>query len=301
MALSDLDGTVAPIDHAHRLPMALMIDDYKKARPQSGFSTASIVYQAMIDDQSDRYMLNFQEGDATDIGPVRSSRPYFVYWAAEYKALYGHFGGDAMALQRVIPAMANSIYNEDDLNGGACPYHRINTRNAPYNAYTNTAVLISCAAKRGYPTTFQNIPTRTFTDDSPASQLPASQTIVIPYLAETISYRFDPSTDAYLRLVNGQPHIDPANNKQITARNIVVLFQQYAVVPSLDKMRPQVTNVGSGKAIVFREGRAITGTWKKAGNSDLTQLYDASGKIIPLVRGEIFIQSVPLKTAVTYK
>jgi hypothetical protein len=298
---SDLDGVAAPSDLAHRLPMAIMIDDYRLARPQSGFSSASIVYQAMIDDSSDRYMMVFQENTASDIGPVRSARPYYVYWAAEYKALYGHFGGDAEALQRVIPAMAANIYNEDDLSGGSCPYHRISTRGAPYNAYTNTAELLRCAANRTYPATYQSLPTRPFVDDTPASQRPASQSVTIPYLAETIGYQYDASTDSYLRLVNGQLQIDPANNQQVSARNIVVMFQAYAVVPSLDKMRPVVSNVGSGKAIVFKEGLAITGTWNKVSKTALTVLYDDAGVEIPLVRGEIFMQSVPLKTAVTYK
>jgi hypothetical protein len=291
----------APADLAHRLPLGLMIDDYKNARPQSGFSSASIVYQAMIDDSSDRYMMIFQEGTASDIGPVRSSRPYFVYWAAEYKALYGHFGGDALALQKVIPAMAGNIYNEDDLNGGSCPYHRITTRVSPYNAYTNSAALTSCAAARGYPATYQSLPVRTFTEDTPASARPASQSVTIPYLAETIGYQYDPVTDSYRRLVNKQLQIDPANNQQVIARNIVVMFQAYSIVPSLDKLRPNVVNVGSGKAIVFKEGRAITGTWKKTSNAALTLLYDATGNVIPLVRGEIFMQSVPIGTAVTYK
>ena len=298
---SDLDGVAAPADLAHRLPLAIMIDDYKNARPQSGFSSASIVYQAMIDDSSDRYMMIFQEGTASNIGPVRSARPYFVYWAAEYKALFGHFGGDAQALQRVIPAMAKNIYDEDDLNRGSCPYHRVSTRAAPYNAYTNSAELIRCAAKRSYPATYQGLPVRTFTDDAPASGRPASQSITIPYLAEKIGYQYDPVTDSYLRLVNGLLQIDPANDQQVYARNIVVMFQAYSIVASLDKARPSVANVGSGKAIVFKEGLAITGTWKKTSNTALTQLYDDAGNVIPLVRGAIFMQSVPIGTAVIFK
>jgi hypothetical protein len=301
MAYSDLDGVVAPSNLAHRLPMAIMIDDYKDARPQSGFSSASIVYQAMIDESSDRYMMVFQEGTASDIGPIRSARPYYVPWAAEYKAMFGHYGGDAQVLQVMIPAMAKDIYNQDALNGGSCPYHRIDTRVGPYNAYTNTADLISCLAPRSYPATYQGLPTRTFVDDTPVSQRPASQTVAIPYLAETIGYTYDPASDSYLRSVAGTLQIDPANKKQIVARSIVVMFQAYAIEPSLDTLRPVVTNVGSGKAIVFEEGRAITGTWKKASNTALTLMYDDSGKEIPLVRGEIFMQSVPIGTAVTYK
>jgi hypothetical protein len=300
-AYSDLDGVPVPTEVAHRLPLAFMIDDFRDARPQSGFSSASIVYQAMVDDSSDRYMMVFQEGTASDIGPVRSTRPYFVRWAAEYKPLFGHFGGDAAALQVVIPEMAGDIYNEDGTYLGACPYHRIDTRVAPYNAYTNTAAAIGCLAARDYPTTYQGLPTRVFVDDKPPALRPQSQSITIPYPAETVSYKYDPSTDSYLRLVDGALQIDPANKKQVVARNIVVMFQAYAIEPSLDHLRPVVSNVGSGQAIVFKEGRAITGTWKKTSNAALTTLYDSAGKVIPLVRGEIFMQSVPVGTAVSYK
>ena len=301
MAYAQLDGVLTTAALANRLPMAVMIDNQVAARPQSGISAASIVYQAPADGNQDRYMMIFQEGTAPDIGPVRSARPYFVYWAAEYKALYGHFGGDAQALQVVIPANAGNIYNEDALNGGSCPYHRISTRVAPYNAYTNSAALIGCLAARGFPATYGNLPTRAFVDDTPATQRPTAQSVTIPYLAETISYQFDASTDSYLRLVGGQRQIDPAGNQQVVARNIVVMFQTYSIVPSLDKLRPVVANVGSGKAIVFEEGRAITGTWKKTSNTALTLLYDDAGNVIPLVRGEIFMQSVPVGAAVTYK
>jgi len=159
---------------------------------QSGFSSASIVYQAPVDGGEDRYMLIFQEGTATDIGPVRSARPYYVYWAAEYKALFGHYGGDAKSLQQVIPANIKNIYNMDDLNGGSCPYHRIATRASPHNAYTNSAVLISCASKMGYPATYQNLPVRTFRDDSPLSQLPRrspSRSPITPTRSATSSIR----------------------------------------------------------------------------------------------------------------
>jgi hypothetical protein len=298
---SDLDGVAAPADLAHRLPLAIMIDDNKVARPQSGMSSASIVYQAMADGGEDRYMFVFQEGTATDIGPVRSARPYFVYWVAEYKALFGHIGGDAQSLQRTVPSMARYIYNMDELNGGSCPYHRISTRAAPHNDYTNSAVLITCAARRGYPATYQNLPTRTFVDDEPLATRPFSQSITIPYRTGAIGYEFDPATDSYKRSVSGQLQIDPANNQQVVARNIVVMFQSYAMAPGLDHLRPFVGNVGSGKAIVFKEGQAIAATWEKTSNMALTRLYDASGQEIPLVRGQIFIQSVPIGTAVTYK
>ena len=300
---SDLDGVVAPPDLAHRLPMAISIGDNAVARPQSGFSSASIVYQSYEEYSEDRYLMIFQEGTATDIGGVRSARPYHARWVAEYKALYGHFGGDVKVLNQVIPALSGSLYNMDDLSGGSCPYHRITTRAAPHNAYTSSAALIACLPKKGYPTTFQSVPVRPFGDDTPAADRPASQTVTVPYHTVSVSYQFNPATDNYLRLLNGQKQVDPANNQEVFARDIIVMFQAISndYLDASGIQRINIANVGSGKSIVFKEGKAITGTWKKASDTALTRFYDDAGNEIPLVRGEIFIQSVPLGTAVTYK
>lgn len=302
MAYSDLDGVATTIALAHREPIAIMIDDNIVARPQSGISSASIVYQAPADGGEDRYMMVFQEGTATDIGPVRSARPYYVYWAAEYKAVFAHFGGDRESRLQTIPSMANYIYNEDALNGGGCPYHRITTRPGPHNAYTNTAALMGCISARGYPTVYQNLPTRPFRADTDPSLLPASQTISIAYRTGTIGYQFDPTKDAYLRYVGGAPEIDPANGNEVYARSIVVMSQYNTNNYSEPgHIRPDVHNVGSGTVTIFQEGTVTIGTWKKTSDTALTRFYDSTGKEIPLVRGEIFIQSLPPENKMSYK
>jgi hypothetical protein len=247
-------------------------------------------------------MMIWQEGTATDIGPARSARPYYVYWAAEYKPLYGHIGGDAHSLEQVIPSLTHYLYNMDELNGGSCAYHRITTRPSPQNDYTNSADLINCAAKKGWPTTYQGSSNRTFRDDIPLAQRPASQTITIPYRTYTtgITYQFDPATDSYLRLLDGTPQVDPANSQQVHAHTIVVMYQAVGYDSgSLDESdRPWVYNVGTGPATIFMEGRAISATWKKDTTTALTRFYDSSGAEIPFVRGEIFMQSVPSSTKV---
>jgi hypothetical protein len=299
---SDLDGVAAPADLAHRLPLAISIGDNIAARPQYGFSWASIVYQSYEEYSQTRYLMIFQEKTATSVGGVRSARPYFVRWAAEYKALYGHDGGDTRVRNIVIPSMAGFIYNMDAGSGGSCPYYRVPGREAPHNEFTNTADMIHCAAQSGYPATYQGPPSRPFVADTPAADLPESQSITIPYATVSVSYQYDPASDSYLRSLDGKLQLDPANQQQVIARNIVVMFQ--TVTPDYVDFgipRVQVVNTGSGKAIVFKEGKAITGTWKKTSDTALTHYYDDSGTEIPFVRGQIFMQSVPPGTAVTYK
>jgi hypothetical protein len=303
MAYSDLDGVLTTTALAHRLPVAIMIDDQQIARPQSGISMASIVYMAPADGDVDRYMMVFQEQTATDIGPTRSARPYYVRWASEYKALFAHYGGDLQSRSVTIPAAiaAGSIYNMDGTYGGSCPFHRISTRPGPHNAYTNTAAMISCAAKKGYPTTYQNMPTRPFTGDTAAALLPAAQSISIAYPTITIGYQFNPATDSYLRLTSGTPEIDPGNGKQVFARSIIVMYQKLTVdYTEVNHARPVVANVGQGSAMIFQEGKEIQATWKKTSNTALTRFYDSTGAEIPLVRGEMFIQSIASNSSKYY-
>ncbi len=298
---ADLDGVLTTPALAHRLPMAIMVDDAPAARPQAGFNGASIVYQAPADGGQTRYMLVFQEGSSGDVGPVRSARPYFVRWAAEYHALLGHYGGDHQSLTQVIPGLAKSIYNMDALSGGGCPYHRISTRLMPHNAYTNTNALRACLPKKHYPATIDpTVPLRPFTDDLPLDQRPSAATITIPYRGQVVGYTYVRSTDSYLRSVDGRPQIDQSNMTRVTARNVIVLWQSLTTYVEPGHIRPVVGQIGTGKAMVFRDGQAIPATWQKKNDTDLTRLYDASGQEISLVRGRIFIQIVPTGTKVTH-
>jgi hypothetical protein len=303
-AYAALDGMPADPELANRLPIAVMIDDNVVARPQSGFNAASIVYQAPADGGEDRYMLVFQEMDAPDIGPVRSGRPYFVYWAAEYRAGFGHYGGDEKTLKKVIPATSGKlIYNLDAMFGSGKAYHRISTRNAPHNGYTSTASLRDVAAAKKYPAQLvDGLGVRPFKDDAPVSERPAKGSINVPYGRGASGYTYDPATNSYLRSVSGKPHVDAADGKRVVARNVIVLWMRLSYDPESEPghRRPVLDQIGTGTAWVFRDGAVIKGTWAKKDSGGLTRLYDGAGKEISLVRGRIFIQVVATGTKVTY-
>ncbi len=299
-----LDGVLTDPVLATRLPLAVMIDDNVVARPQHGFNAASIVYQAPADGGEDRYMLIFQEGDASKVGPVRSGRPYFVRWAAEYRAAFGHYGGDAKTLSYIPTIHRKLIYNVDALFGGGAAFKRDSARKAPHNAYTTTDRFRATAEKLGAPKAIvAGLPSRPFADDLPADQRPASGSITVPYNRGASSYTYDKATNSYLRSIAGVAHIDPLDKKRVTARNVVVLFMRQSIDPESEPghRRPVLDQIGSGKAIVFRDGKVFEGTWKKTNAGDLTRFYDSAGKEISLVRGRIFVQVVATGTKVTYK
>jgi len=299
--VADLTGEPVDDARAHRLPIGVLIDDNAVARPQSGFNGASIVIQAPADGGETRYMLIFQDGDSSDVGPVRSGRIYFVHWISELRGGVAHYGGDALTRAYLLARDGRDFTDIDALRTTSKPFHRITTRKPPHNAYTSTAKLRAALRGLGGPlTTPADIARRTFVDPAPPDGRAARQTIRIPYGTGLVTYGYDRATDLYRRSVGGRTQIDPADGKRVTTRNVVVLFMSFHTDSTIEPghARPVLGDVGSGKALVFREGRVTVGTWQKASETAPTRLLDSTGAEIPLVRGRTFIQVVPAGLAV---
>lgn len=304
LVASALDGLPTTPALAARHPIFVMVDDNWAARPQSGFTSASVVWQAPAEGGIPRYMLAFQEGDPTSVGPVRSARYYFVAWAAEWAGLYVHVGGSPQALQ-ALAAQGNGrlVYNADEFNwGGARGYlWRVTTRFAPHNVYTDGAHLEALAARVG-ATSPAPTPAWQFGQVAPLNERPVGGTLSLSYPANAISYAYDRTTNTYLRSTDGQPQIDAANNRRVAPTNVVVMSMAFGPLNDGNpkKGRLEADFIGSGQAIVATNGRTVTGTWRKASLTGPTQFFAADGSPIVLTPGQTFVQVVPVGTAITW-
>jgi hypothetical protein len=299
---ADLDGVLTSPELAHRLPIGVSIDDSRAARPQSGFNAASMVWQAHADGYESRYLLVFQEQDSAAIGPVRSARNFLAHWTAELRGALAHYGGDRLTRQWMVAHRRELFTDVDGMGAGNPAYHRTHDRAAPHNAYTSTADLWRVAGKLGGAAAINAaVHVRPFRDDSPETLRGASQAITVPYHTVSIGYRYDPATNAYLRSVNGKPHIDPGDGKRVTARTVVVLFMKFRTDSHIEPghNRPVLTYVGSGKALFFTEGKVVQGSWSKTGEVRPTMFLGPDGNELPLIRGRIFVQVVMPSTKVT--
>ena len=80
-------------------PVAIMVDnDDEKARPHAGLDDAYLIYEMMIEGGSTRFMALFRGVDTEKIGPVRSSRHYYLDYVMENDAIYNHFGWSPKAI-----------------------------------------------------------------------------------------------------------------------------------------------------------------------------------------------------------
>jgi hypothetical protein len=298
-----LSGRMVTEKVASQHPIALMIDDAPAARPQSGFNAASVVWQAPAEGGVPRYMLIFQDQMPRDVGPVRSARYYFITWAAEWKAVYGHVGGSPQAMA-TLRAKGNGqlVYNADQFRWGGTYYRRISQRRAPHNVYSDGKSLRIMATKVGAKNELLK-PFWRFGKDAPLAERPSGGIIRVVYPQNSIEYRYDKATNTYLRGVSGQSkQIDAADGKRVAPKNVVIMMVSFGPLnDGSNKHRLEAKNVGSGKAWIATNGRTIQGTWKKSSLAGPTRFYDMSGTPVRLTAGQTFIQVMPLGSTVTIK
>ena len=283
-----------PIPTGTFYPLAVMVENLADARPLSGLTRADIVYEALVEGGITRFMSVYINGESDTIGPVRSSRPYFVYLAAEFNASYVHIGWSPQALGAL---QATGITDLDEIRGDP-GFWRVNTRPAPHNAYTSTALLRSTLDRVRRITPGSTAGFHFRTDPSPI-QGPEAAKISIQYAPDyRVDYLYSPEDRLYRRSMDGLPHEDAETGEQVAARDLVIQYVNAWVIDSVGRLN--MTQVGKGKALYFRDGVVAEGSWRKASLGDVTEWYDAKGRPVPMSPGKIWVEIVPPGTPVEY-
>jgi hypothetical protein len=294
-----MTGLLVSPEAALRHPMAIMIDDHQGARPQSGFNSAAVVFQAPAEGGIPRYMLIFQDTIPTAVGPVRSARQYFIEWAAEWNAMYAHAGGSPQALDTLRRfGRGQLVWNADEFRWSSAGYFwRDHNRVAPHNLYTDGAHLRKLAGVLGMKDEAIT-PTWSFEFARPDAERPMGNVIKVVYPYESITYRYDPIRNKYLRYINGskRPQIDAADGQVVTPTNVVILRMHFGPLSNSDpkKHRLEADDIGHGEAWISTGGLTIKGSWRKASAAGPTLLFDAHGQPVTLTAGQTFVQVLPL-------
>lgn len=309
----------------HR-PLAVMIENHKESRPQSGLSSADVIYEIVAEGGITRFLSIFYCKDVNPIGPVRSARVYFLDFVSEYNfPLYAHVGGantpgPADALEKII---TYGWGGSNDLNQFSIgfptfwrDYDRLGSSTATeHTMYSSTTKLWEFAKKsrgltnldkKGDEWSDSFIP-YTFKDDIDISKRPIMQDIHLEfwkgYTDFFVDWKYDSKANNYIRRNGGVAHIDKNTGKTLTAKNIVVLsmIETNANDGYEDNLHLLYKTKGNGKATIFMDGKQIDGVWKKDTRISRTLLFDNEGSAIKFNRGNIWFQVLPTSGIMTVK
>lgn len=305
-----------------RFPLAVMIENHTESRPQSGLSSADIIYEAVAEGGITRFMAVYlcNLGDV-QVGPVRSARTYFLDWLSEYGALYAHVGGantpgPANALGQIIK------YGIRDLNqfGIGFPtfwrdYQRLGRSVATeHTMYSTTQKLWVIGAKKSWtnenpkeekweksfiPWKFKDTNEK-LTIEEDATKIDVS--FWQGYSDYGVSWSWDATCNCYKRNNGGVSHADLNNKEQLSANNIIIQFERESRANDGYEGNAHLIykTIGEGKALFFQDGKVVEGKWVKPSRVARTKYVDNKGKEVKFNRGLIWIQTVPEGSDINY-
>ena len=165
-------------------PIAIMIDNNIYAQPQAGLNDAYMVYEIIVEGGESRLMALFKGINLDKIGPVRSSRHYFLDYALENDAIYVHYGWSPQAQSDISTLGVNNI---NGISETTKEFWRVKDKQSPHNVATSTEKILEIANRKGYRTTSSKESVLNYVTDEvnlDAGQI--AEDITIPYSQSNI-------------------------------------------------------------------------------------------------------------------
>lgn len=293
---SPLSGLAMEEDLTNRRSVGIMISNIEHALPQSGIEDAEVIYETLAEGGITRLFALFHEFDNQKIGPVRSSRHYFLDFALDHDAIYLHAGQSPQAQVAIedlnIPAI-NSISYLSNIAFFLDP-----NRKRPHSTYTSYEMVMKGWESKQY---------RMEPNQDKEEKLHFSQDkeillaegeditfLKLPYsYIDSPYFTYDSASKEYLRFQFGKPHLDVESGNQLRFTNIILQYVNMYAIAGDSAGRLDMDLIGKGKGFFFTRGKSIPITWSKEAHMKTTHYYDERGKEIELNPGKTWIAVYP--------
>ena len=291
VAAACLSGIEEPngVDAA-RPAVGLKIENSPAARPQSGLENAEVVFEERVEGGITRFLAIFHCRDAAKAGPVRSGRFDDPKIVKPITRMLVASGSNAIVEREMRRQKLTYVNERSDTNGGLF-------RDPPgsfdiHSLFANTKKLRRLVVKKDLKAPNQNI----FEFGDIKGRAVRARTVTVNFTeSNSIEYRW--RGGVWKRTEAGSPFMT-AGGKQISATNVLVQVVRVdnsdTIVDSAGFPSPDIDLENSkGKAILFRDGKAIRATWKMGKVGDRPVYRTASGDPLLFARGSIWVELVP--------
>ena len=283
-----LTGLPAEATVTRRPILAVKIDNYGPARPQWALEQADAIIEENVEGIT-RFIALFHTHLPDVLGPVRSARIGDLdLLSAMNRPVFAYSGANPGVTDWISSAASSKVLVDFTALGNPC-YSRSPDRPGPHNLLLdpNCAVISSTAAGPARPLWHID---PSWTPPNAAAAL-ADTTFSLAMDGVIVDWTWDSATGTYLRSQDGQAHIT-VSGAQISARSVVEISTVYVPSP-VDARSPTPITVGTGTAVVHRNGKAIRVRWSRATPYDPFEFVEtATGQAVPLNAGTTFIELV---------
>ncbi len=272
-------------------PVMVVVENHSQARPQWGLTSSDIVFEMVAEGGITRMILMYADASRLPdkIGPVRSTRHYFLDLAEGYDAIFTHFGQSTYAKQQ----LAN--HDIDNINGyiDGSYFSRDKSRNvdSEHTAYTTKEWVIKAIEDKEYRTTLKEGYENAFSFNIDGDKVLKDGSCVTATVSFSSGYtytlNYDKQENVYYSSLNGEPFMD-SNGTQQNFENIVILYTNISAIAGDTKNRVDF-DLSEGEGRYISNGSYEDISWKKGDSTDMLKLYDSEGEELKLNTGRTYI------------
>jgi hypothetical protein len=289
---------VNDITRLERRPVMVKVSNYPRAgRPHSGLSYADLVFEYYIGLGYNRFMAVYLGQDADMAGPVRSGRLVDAQLAEMYQGILFYGNADEGTDDVLVKELGPRALAEKNIPSP--PKYRIKAEIPETTLFVNTRQLTDYYIDHKIGTeNRRDLRGMIFSDLIHPVNEPADFLAVQFSRQARGEWKYNKDTGLYERWIESGatdteipmiPLVDRMNNKQITAANVILVFATYTeFAPTLHNIALFDQNAGK-RAVFFRDGVRIEGTWKTVSNGYPLQFYNSWGLPMHLKPGPSWI------------
>ncbi|MCT4353684.1 DUF3048 domain-containing protein [Streptomyces sp. Je 1-79] len=266
--------------------LAVKIDNVPPARPHTGLGAADLVYVEQVEGGQTR-LLAVYSGQLPDrIGPVRSARESDIELLRQFGRPALAYSGSQSALKPLLKAAPLYALPPEDAPGA---YVRDRGRAAPHNLYVLPGRALAAApeAEDAKDIGFRFGP-------APEGGEPVNERTV-RFPASRYTFTWNAAEKDWRVTMDGRP-ARTTDDGPVTASTVVV--QYVDIRPSrfhdvLGSVSPYTETVGSGSAVVLRDGRAHEARWSRPAAANGTAFTAAEGEPLNFAPGRTWVVLAP--------
>lgn len=264
--------------------LVVKIDNTRNAQPHAGLSKADVVYIEEVEYGMTRIAAVFSSEIPDRIGPVRSARITDIDLLAQYRRPAFSYSG---AQRKMFPVLDAAPFQDVSPRRGDAGYSRDYSRRAPYNYFIDGTVAIERAPKASAARDIGF----TFSDEVPdGGRVATSARADWPY--SSVDFTFRPKKGTYAVELNGEKAAAEENKSAQQASTVVIQYVKQEPSRFFDKgggNTPHAETIGSGKALVLRDGLGWKARWERPSAKKGTTFTTRDGEPLPFKPGQVWV------------
>jgi len=264
--------------------IAVKVDDTAAGRPSLGVDKADVIYIEEVEGGLSRMVAVFASAkpQVRAVRSIRSSDPELL---GQYgKIIVVASGGGRKALRTLDQADLHPVVNDR----GQVGFSRDPSRPAPYNVVSDLTKVSAAIKADGV----RNVGFTWAARDPRLDAAKPAATVSTQVGSTRVGFVWDGKLASYVRTVGGR-RILTGSGAPVAKPNVLVQFCKIVADPTDRDVNRNPTmytkTVGSGRVVLFRDGKRVEGRWSRPDIGSPTTYTDAAGKPLLLAPGGTFV------------